>query len=327
MVKTAVPGFEDPARIYEPRVFFVQKVTAVQGSSRPQLEREASDLRMAFEMVTQERPVGWDAIFAPEEFPTPSPADDGVDFRAALAVRNELACQNSDALVIDSFGNGTAQIGHIQDHYLNGPLPRQVAVLKSAGNTDFSRAWEGFLEAHPRAEIIEFTDSMSLTEGAMAWMKKHAEAIELMPQRRRYLNAKWRPVSAGVLRGLRDETPEVRSMLATALGLDPRSLHALVSNPQALATLCVDHFMILQERYGAMIAEECVLAGAELRFSPGELRMWRRWASSRGATDQRALQVLKHELAQRDLAGVNRNRPMLLTMEAWVKLDRGIAHD
>lgn len=325
MVDIAVSGFEDLARVFEPRIFFVQKVTAVQGSYRPQLEREAADLRMAFEMVAQSRAVGWDAIFAPDEFPTPAPADDGVDFRADLARRNEMACQNSDALVIDSFGNGTAYVGHIEDRFLNGPLPRQVAVLKFKGNTDFSRAWEGFLEAHPRAEIIEFSDSMSLTEGARTWMKKHAESIELMPQRRRHLDDKWRPVSAGVLRGLRGETPEVRAVLATVLGLSPRSLHALASNPQALAGLCVDHFMTLQERYSGQISEEVVLAGAALHFSPGELRMWRRWGSAPGVPEQRAFQVLRHELAQRDLAGVNKNQPMLLTMDAWIKLDRRIA--
>lgn len=325
MVDTAVSGFEDPARIYEPRVFFVQKLTAVQGSNRPQLEREAADLRMAFEIVAQERPVPWDAIYAPDEFPTPSPAEDGAEFRADLSGRNELACQNSDALVIDSFGNGTAQIGHIQDLFLGGPLPRQVAVLKSKDNSDVSRAWEGFLEAHPRAEIIEFTDSMSLTVGAMTWMRKHADSIEFMPQRRRYLDEKWRPVSVGVLRGLRAETPEVRAMLAHALGLDPRSLHALASNPHALAGLCVDHFMTLQERYSAEIAEAVCLAGAALRFSADELRMWRHWGSSRGVPEGRALEVLRHELAQRDLAGVNRNQPMLLTIEAWVRLDRRVA--
>lgn len=322
MVDTSLSGFEDPERIYEPRVFFVQKVTAVQGSYRPQLEREVADLRMSFELVTQQRPVAWDAVFAPEEFPTPSPANDGPGFRTALSARNELACQNSDALVIDSFGNGTAQIGHIQDLFLNGPLPRQVAVLKLKGNSDFSRAWEGFLEAHPRAEIIEFSDSLSLTEGAAGWMKKHAECIELMPTRRRYLNEKWNPISSGILSGLRRESPEVRAAIARSIGLDPQALYTLVSSPHALAGLCGEYLTMLEERYAKDISFAILMAGAHVQFSSEELTYWHQWADSDRVRLPRAVEVLRYELAQRDHAGVNKNKPMLRTIDAWVMLER-----
>lgn len=321
MTRRSTERWDDGDCAYSPRPFIAHRLSGLDGEDQSWLGTDIDTIKTALEMLMERRDILWDPFFARDQVPIPSDGADTPDVRGEIQGRNRRASQRSDCLIIHAYQNGSTYLGHLQARFLQGPILRPVLVLRHRRSGSFSRAWHGLEQDHPNLDVVTFEDS-DLVNLVFDWFSAHANEIEASAAARRQLDAKWKPVCEALVRAIGGESPDVRAALSRALNLTPRALHELVSSPMALAALGAEHLCLLQQRYGSTIELSLALAAAREHLSDPEFEAWQAYRGEVG--EARAQATLVGEMRLREEVGIFRNRPRLVTLDAWMRRERGL---
>ena len=291
----------DPSRVDSTRLFVAQRLSGLSGQEPSYLRGDISNVRAAVDMVAEERSASWAPFYACDEVPPPSDGADDPAVQLAITRRNSAAADCSDGLIVHGGKNGSAFLGHLQRGFLEGPLPRPVAVLLHENDKDASRAWKGLQYEHPTLRVLRFDDG-DLSLVLCDWLRERADVLDGLAVQRRELDEQWRPVCEALAKAIGQESDDTREALAVALNRTVQGVDVLVRRPMGVAALGAQHLMVLQQRYGDLMERSVVWASARALIAQEEWEAWRQWYDQVGP--DRAWRTLCDEVRERQLEGV-----------------------
>jgi hypothetical protein len=277
MQATLERAWSDDMRRYKPRPFIGGKMSGLTSNNQRLVQQDIATILASVNAWTAFHGADWDPFTAHIALPAWDPAVQKCQDVDVLD-NNERHLAVSDALVVLAFDDGSAMLGWLLACVLRRAHVVPVVILAHTG-TVLSKALLGLKQRFNQLTFSAFTDEAELYQKTQAWIDVAHPDIQEGPNRRRFLEERWRGVQTALLEGWTFALPPVREHITRTTGLRAEWLEELLTEPLMVGDLPGNSLGVLIE---SLAPSRSLVEIAERLFDATELAAWRHWANDKG---------------------------------------------